>query len=572
MSTLEVVPTARTAQNHARYHELDMNVPRLLVRIKELRRCLDTEANRQKLLRLESDLANQGAKLADRIARLKHQIDSASSQTQLETMLAELESQQSRENTELASYVGTLVPGRAQTLLPEMLSEIFLQCSISSPQNYIGGPLDVEMWTNVNILAASVPVDLNIWPAYGGEHSYWSGAVEILHTNCNALGTLKLKLPRKNSSISMPPLFAHPHQPKNLRNLTIHSYDDSIHKALTNIPWIQLSSLEFRVKYEYRFISPAQLAVILAQTMNLTRLLADLGPDPRFGPSPPRVLNLPRLHTLDISWGDDESYYDGIVPHSFIDLFDKLSVPALKSLKLTIGKDASAFVLPALTSLVARCAVALESLHCSIGMWCPISPAASSADAIVGLLRESPSLISFHWGSDGCDLPDLVEALTHTDGDRTRILPKLVDISLRLDSYEGILPGFADMVASRRISDSQSQTPTSLRRFSLKAYRDFPLSDYDDVDHFELPSLSSDSRTANDDALRRLEEFTRNGLSGSVDFRHFDQTLKLVDAKAAVRQGWVTLSKVSGDNSLYCDDNTVWHWVDAQTLYKQQQL
>jgi hypothetical protein len=236
----------------------------------------------------------------------------------------------------------------------------------------------------------------------------------------------------------MPPLFAHPHQPTNLRNLTIHSYDDSIHKALTNIPWIQLSSLEFRDKYEYRFISPAQLAGILAQTMHLTRLLANLGPDLRFGPSPPRVLNLPRLHTLDISWGGDQRYHDGIFPHSFIDLFEKLSVPALKSLKLGIGEDASAFVLPTLTSLVARCAVTLESLHCDIGMWCPISPAASPADAIVGLLRESPSLISFHWGSDGCDLPDLVEALTHTDGDRTRILPKLVDISLRLDSYEGV--------------------------------------------------------------------------------------------------------------------------------------
>ncbi|KAJ7346057.1 hypothetical protein DFH08DRAFT_809896 [Mycena albidolilacea] len=664
-------------------------------------------------------------------------------------------------------------------------SEIFLQCSISSPQNYMGGPLNMEMWTNINILqvcsawqtaalntpalwsellygdsgtlplkfynlwlsrAASVPVNLNIWPVYGGENSYWSGAAEILHTNCNALGTLKLKLPGENSPISMPPLFPHPHQPKNLRNLTIHSYNDSMHKALTNIPWIQLSSLEFCVKYEYRFISPAQLAGILAQTRNLTRLLADLGLDPRFGPSLPRVLNLPRLHTLDIFWGDNESYYNGIVPHSFIDLFDKLSVPALKSLKLGIGKDVSAFVLLALTSLVARCAVALESLHCGIGMWCPISPAASPADAIVGLLRESLSLIYFRWGSDGCDLPDLVEALTHTDGDCTRILPKPVDILLQLDSYEGgsvsypyyiifhlrlnpslsldlnhslvtihidkfsgvievqssirilnssnristaqtrhfrvsfqlteimsiksgisvadtkgiqehispgqpaparvirqyqhpvavitgaetkdirdifgltktinlavtnlfvhvvgrsglasslalrhcgilsrpapadpailpqhgfqILPGFTDMVASRRILDSQSQTLTSLRRFSLKAYRDFPWSDYDDIDHFELPSLSSDSRTANDDALRRLEQFTGNGLSGSVDFRHFDQTLKLVDAKAAVPQGWVTLSKVSGENSLYYDDNMVGHWVDAQTLYKQQQ-
>lgn len=392
-------------------------------------------------------------------------------------MLAELESQQSRENAELASYVGTLVPGRAQTLLPEMLSEIFLQCSISSLQTYMGGPLNAEMWTNINILrvcsawrtaalntpalwsellygdsgtlplefcnmwlsrAASVPVNLTIWPMYGGENSYWSRAVEIFHTNCNVLGTLKLKLPGENSPTTMPPLFAHPHQPTNLRNLTIHSYDDSIHKALTNIPWIQLSSLEFRDKYEYRFISPAQLAGILAQTMHLTRLLANLGPDLRFGPSPPRVLNLPRLHTLDISWGGDQRYHDGIFPHSFIDLFEKLSVPALKSLKLGIGEDASAFVLPALTSLVARCAVTLESLHCDIGMWCPISPAASPADAIVGLLRESPSLISFHWGSDGCDLPDLVEALTHTDGDRTRILPKLVDISLRLDSYEGV--------------------------------------------------------------------------------------------------------------------------------------
>ena len=211
----------------------------------------------------------------------------------------------------------------------------------------MGGPLNVEMWTNINILrvcsawrtaalntaalwsellygdggtlplefynlwlsrAASVPVNLDIWPGYGGEGSYWSGAAKILHTHCNALGTLKLKLPGEDSSISVPPLFAHPHRPTNLRHLTIHSYDDCIHKAVTNIPWIQLSSLEFRVKYEYRFISPAQLAGILAQTMHLTRLLADLGPDPRFGPSPPRVLNLPRLHTLDISWGDDESH------------------------------------------------------------------------------------------------------------------------------------------------------------------------------------------------------------------------------------------------------------------------
>ncbi|KAF8209435.1 hypothetical protein K438DRAFT_2062618 [Mycena galopus ATCC 62051] len=522
-------------------------------------------------------------------------------------MLTELESQQSRENAELASYVGTLVPSRAQTLIPEMLSEIFLQCNIPSPQEWMGGPLNVEMWTNINILrvcsawwtaalntpalwsellygdagtlplefynlwlsrAGLLPLNLNIWATFGcGEDSYWSGAAKILHTHCNALGTLKLKLPPKDSFISVPSLFDHPHQPTNLRNLTIHSYDDYIHKTLTNIPWNQLSSLEFRVRYENRFISPTQLAGILAQTVRLTRLLANLGPDPRFSPSPPRVLCLPRLHTLDISWGAAESPYDGTgIPHSFINLFDKLSAPALKSLKLGVGKEASAFVLPALTNLVARCAVGIELLHCDIEMWCPISPAVSPLDTIIGLLQETPSLISFHWGSDGCDLPDLVEALTHTEGSRTRILPKLVDISLRLDNssrirrHGGIASGIRLAIAAPN--------------FSLKTYRHIPWDDYDDIDHFELPSLSSDSRTANEHALQRLEEFTTNGLGGSVDFRHFDQTLKLADPKAAVRQPqvWVIRSKVSGNNSLYCDDDMVWHWVDAQTLSRQQQL
>ncbi|KAJ6471474.1 hypothetical protein C8R45DRAFT_1218082 [Mycena sanguinolenta] len=303
-----------TTRSHARYHELDTNALRLTAKIKEVRRHLDAAANREKLQKLESNLANQGPfsrkkeALADTIAKLKRQIASDSAHEQLESMLAELESQQSREAAELASFRGTLALGRAQTLLTDILSEIFLQCGVPSFQEFSWGPMNVEMQTKVNILrvcsswraaalntptlwhevnyadsgtlplefyhawlrrAAAVPLDVNIWPTFGcGDDGYWAGVVDLLHTHCRALGTLHLKLPTEDGGISLPSLFAHPHHPTNLRNLTIHSYDNHIHSTLSNIPWVQLLRIELRVRHDSRFISPTQLASILSETVH----------------------------------------------------------------------------------------------------------------------------------------------------------------------------------------------------------------------------------------------------------------------------------------------------------------
>ncbi|KAF8179395.1 hypothetical protein K438DRAFT_2177461, partial [Mycena galopus ATCC 62051] len=104
----------------------------------------------------------------------------------------------------------------------------------------------------------------------------------------------------------------------------IHTYNDCIHDTLSNIPWSQLSRLQFVEKYNIRFISPSQLASILLPTVNLTHLFVNLGPDMQFGQSPTRVLLLPQLHTLEICY---KGQYDESVPHSFIYLFDKLLVP-----------------------------------------------------------------------------------------------------------------------------------------------------------------------------------------------------------------------------------------------------
>ncbi|KAF8179400.1 hypothetical protein K438DRAFT_1977452 [Mycena galopus ATCC 62051] len=593
--------------SHARYHELDMNAPRLVARIKELKRHLDPVANQQKLLKLENDLSCQGPfstrkkALADAIDRLKRQIASESSRRQLESMLVELESQQSRESIELASFSGTLALGRAQTLLPEILSEIFLQCQVPSSQNFNWGPLDVEMQATLNILrvcsswraaalntptlwcelhyadtgtlplqfyrswlrrAASVPLHLLIWPYLGcGEDSYWIGAVELLHTHCHAIGTLNLRLPVEDSGSRIPALFPPPHQLTNLRNLTIHSYDDCIHDTLSNIPWSQLSRLQFLVGYDTRCISPSQLAGILSQTVHLTHLVVNLGPDTRFGPSPTRELRLPSLHTLEISWIDRERQFDGIVPHSFIDAFDKLSVPELKSLMVTTSKDANTFVLPALTNLTARWRFPLESLH--ITMF-EASSAALPVDTLVGLLRGFPTLTSFHWNTDGGNLPGLVESLTCSVGDDA-LLPNLIDISLELNSYDGLLPAFADMVTSRRLSNSQSLVIASLQRFHLKAAVAY-------VQDFEQneEELSSVSKTSNEEALRRLEESTvansDTSLHGSLDFRHSDQKLALNERETSVEQ-MLEMPQVDGDNFLYYDDDLVWNWMDGPTLY-----
>jgi hypothetical protein len=187
---------------------------------------------------------------------------------------------------------------------------------------------------------------------------------------------------------------------------------------------------------------------------------------------------------LEITWIDIEEQFDGIVPHSFIDLFDKLLVPELKSLTLTTSQDADPFVLPALTSLAARSEFPLESLH--IGMCDPNSSAPFPVDRFVGFLRDLLTLTSLHWNSTGMELPGLVEALIYTANDHT-LLPNLFDISLDFDGYDTVrnavqfinyssdddvifqlLPAFVDMVLSRRSSNRQCLAVTSLRHFHLR--------------------------------------------------------------------------------------------------------
>ncbi|KAJ6456887.1 hypothetical protein C8R45DRAFT_1081998 [Mycena sanguinolenta] len=607
------MPTADpTTRSHARYHELDTNAPRLLASIKEVRHHLDAAANVQKLKKIQNDLANQGflskrkEALADAIARLKRQIASDSAHCQLESMLADLETQQSRETAELASFRGSLALGRAQTLPTDILSEIFLQCGVPSVQDLNWGPLDVEMQTKVDILrvcsswraaalntptlwhelhyvdtgtfplefyhawlrrGAAVPLDLNIWPILaGGDDGYWAGVVELLHTHCRALGTLHLKLPTEDSIISLPSLFAHPHQPANLRDLTIHSYDERIHSTLSNIPWTQLSRLEFRVQHDYRFISPTQLASILSQTPRLTHLVANLGPDGGSGPSAARVLPLLELQTLEVSWVDPEGYFEGIAPDSFIDLCDKLFVPLLKSFTITTGENANPFVLPALASLTARCKFPLESLH--ICSFVPLR--ASPVDTLVRLLRDLPTLTSLHWLTSWSDVPGLVEALTYTvDGGHT-LLPDLVDISLEFNSYDGLLPAFADMVTSRLASTYSSPTVTSLRQFNLKTTL-YGMNFEQDVEE-KRPYLISASKTANEDALSCLDELlkTNTVLRGSLQFQHLDQRLTLAERNSSVHRGILRMQRLDGDNLLYCDDDLVWRWVDSQTQYNLQ--
>ncbi|KAF7335210.1 F-box domain-containing protein [Mycena sanguinolenta] len=371
--------------------------------------------------------------------------------------------------------------------------------------------------------AASVPLNLKIFPAgsWGG-NKYWSQATEILHTHCRALGTLHLGLPNEDAGCSPPPLFPPPHRPTNLRNLIIESYDDCIHNNLVNIPWNQLSRLEFRVEYDMRFISASQRAGILSQTVNLTHLVADLGPDTRFSPSSIRLLYLPQLQTSKVSWTDHEDCFPRIIPHSFIDLFDKLFIPALRFLTIKTSRGADALVLPAFTSLAARCQFALESLHIRI----------------------------LHWDANGAGFPGLVEALTCTA--EAGLLPNLVDISVGVNSYDGLLPAFADMVTSRRASSN-----VAIHDFALNAHT-FIENFAENVDVWDTitPSLNSSSKAANEYALSRLEKpinaASNTGLRGSVEFEHFDQRLAFgADVETVVLQ----VAQVDHDNPQADDDN-----------------
>ncbi|KAJ7439035.1 hypothetical protein B0H11DRAFT_2103114 [Mycena galericulata] len=565
--------------SRARYHYLDTNAPRLASKIQDVQRHLDPEANRQKLLKLQEDLASQGlysitrGRLADGISKLQRFIDSPSAHSQLEWVLAELEDQQMHEMAELASYYGKLPPSRAQTLLPDVLSEIFRQCGAYSPQSFSWGPLDLEMRTLVNILrvcsswravalgtpdlwskltyadtgtlplsfydqwlsrAAAVTLDLQIWPSYfHGDENYWSGATALLHKYCNTIEKLELRLPVEGGGPLLQPLFPHPHRPTSLRKLTVHSYDALIHSTLSNIPWSQLSSIEFRVQYDTRVVSPSQLASILSQAHNLTNLLINTGPDLGFAPSSAQVLPLQNLRSLEISWIDSEEHYPlGIVPHSFIDLFDKLRAPALKSLGLTVDKHVNPYVLPALTGLASRSGFALESLR--IAMSSP-TPTALSSEGTIAFLREQVSLKSLHLHLHNCDLPELLEALTYSGLDSETLLSNLVDISIALNSYEGLLPAFADMAASRQAAKSLSQSIAALRSFHLKGI--IPYREPDDNSYYSAPEplLGDEIKEANEKASCRLLDLAKQCLSGSLDFQHFDQTLKFTEPNAMAK-------------------------------------
>ncbi|KAJ6522882.1 hypothetical protein B0H19DRAFT_1244334 [Mycena capillaripes] len=604
--------------SRARYHDLDINAPRLVSKIQDVQRHLDPEANRQKLLKLQEDLARQGPystqRLADTISKLQRRIDSPSAHSQLERILAELEDQQAREKAEVASYYGKLRPSRAQTLIPDVLSEIFRQCGVRSrsPQSYSGGPLNLEMRTSLNILrvcsswravalgtpdlwseltysdagtlplpfydqwlsrAAAVTLNLTIWPHSGrGEDNYWSGATALLHKHCNAIERLALRLPVETSRTSLQPLFPHPHRPISLRKLTVYSYDAFIHSTLSNIPWNQLSSIEFRFRYEARFTPPSQLGSILSQTHNLTHLLVDMGPSEGFGPSSAQVLPLQKLRALEISWSDSERHYQlGIIPYSFVDLFDKLRVPALKSLRLAVDEHVNPYVLPALTGLAGRSGFSLDSLHIELAS--PIR-AAVLPEITIAFLREQVSLKSLHWHSENYDLLEFVEALTHIGIGKEALLPNLEDISLGINSYEGLLPPFTDMVASRQAAESLPQTIVPLRSFDLKAYMQYYYEPDDgadsDGDCPEPWPSDDESKDANEKASRRLLDFAKKGLGGSFDFRHWDQALKFTEPKWCKT---TTFGQTSGENLILdCDEDMVWHWIDAQTVYRQEGL
>ncbi|KAJ7281761.1 hypothetical protein C8J57DRAFT_1298478 [Mycena rebaudengoi] len=536
MSTSTVAvstPHATLPPRRARYHDLDTNAPQLELRSKKYA--------------LQDDLARQGPhstrkqRLADGINKLQRQIDSPSSHSQLERMLAELRDQQSREIAELASYYGKLEHSRAQTLLPELLSEIFRQCAVPSPQEFSWGPLNLEMTTLLNLLrvcstwravaletpdlwceltytdtgtlplafydqwlsrAATVTLDLNIWPSLGyGEDSYWSGATQLLHKHCNAIETF-------------------------LRNLTVHSYDTFIHSSLLNIPWSGLSRLELRVKYDTRVISPTQLADILTQAQNLTHLLINLGPDDRFGPSSPQVLPLLIL-TLWRSRGSTAK----IVPIFLLN-------------------------------------------PCTFNCGPPFLPHFRPRTHL-SFLRKQASINSLYWESHNCDLPEVVEALTYTGLGSETLLPNLIDISLGLNSYEGLLPAFADMVASRRVSESPPRAIALLRSFHLKAY--IPYRESDNFPDFEdseedpppQPSLSDEVKDANEKASRRLLDLCEQGLPGSLDFQHLDQALQFTEPHA-VEEAFVEASTNSESLLLDWDEDILWHWVDPATLHGQE--
>jgi hypothetical protein len=122
------------------------------------------------------------------------------------------------------------------------------------------------------------------------------------------------------------------------------------------------------------------------------------------------------------------------------------------------------------------------------------------------------------------------------------------------------------MVASRQ---AVSRTIALLHSFHLRVFMPYPESyDHDSAD--PPPLLDDEIKDANEKASRRLLDLSKQGLRGSLDFRHFDQALKFTEPEYGTNaKHFVEMSQASGENlRLDTDDDMVWHWVDAQTLYR----
>jgi hypothetical protein len=130
------------------------------------------------------------------------------------------------------------------------------------------------------------------------------------------------------------------------------------------------------------------------------------------------------------------------------------------------------------------------------------------------------------------------------------------------------------MVASRRVVKSPSQTIAPLRSFHLKAFIPYRESDdtaYSD-DPLPRPLLANEIKDANKKASRRLLDLAKQGLRGSLDFQHFGQALKFTEPESETIDNVLEMSQAGEDLRLDCDDDMVWHWVDAQTVYRQEWL
>ncbi|KAJ6631321.1 hypothetical protein B0H10DRAFT_1938227 [Mycena sp. CBHHK59/15] len=496
-------------------------------KIREVRRQLDTAANREELCRLKADLAAQGpysmrkVKLVEAIEELQRRIDSIDAYRESETLLAELQFQQLHENEEISEYPPILIqtPSPMQTLLPELLAEIFLHVWRTPSMVLNWSPLTSEMsdllkmtrvcsswraaalgtpalWCELSY-SDYVPLDLHIWPYFGyGTNEYWQGAMELLHTQCAKIGALTLRLPVRGLNLTMPPLFPPPYHPTSLRWLVVTPYDDFIHKTLVNIPWSQLSHLQLQTDNCGRYVSSTHGMALLSQAQNLIYLSIDLSPDiAHHVPVSTRRLALLNLHTLDL------------VSSLPVGLLDHLYVPSLKSLSIRAREG---------SDLVDQCLLPFFPRFPDhrVHKW----SRTSSADTIV-LFQEMLSLSTLHLLSYASDFSALVVALTYTHGNPDGVLlPNLQNVSLSILSKNNQIPGlFAAMVASQwwPKDESNSYSVSRLRSFHLESDDNVPTKEYSEETYLPSP-LTDQAWEENECAVRCLTSFTKEGLHGHL--------------------------------------------------------